>query len=337
MDSEQAPQANPSGEPSMSFRERKEHELRREQGEPSQPAEPIDDTSPSSELEGEADEQRQPDGTMLEESQDQPEGTEPDAALSEPESDEWTVQAKEWQEKVTAAEDARKSMETDYRRKTHKLSEAAREVNAKAEEVETTAQYFAHQADASLQQFNGIDWAMLRTDPEKFQQAQNAYQQATQQQQQRHAELEKIKSRRSEIESQNQQHIADHSKGVLTHQIPGWGNEVYSKLREFAAKEYDYSEAEFDKIVDWRPIKMMHDAMKAKSIKTESGKVLKKVGQKRGSSAPGTRTAGIQAPRNAQGQYMAAREESMKNPGNKDAFRAMKARQLEAERDRRRR
>ena len=335
--SEDSTQANPTGEPSKSFRERKEEALRMESGaEPSQP-EP-DDTSPSSDPE-EGTEQRQPDGTMLEESQDQPEGTEPDAALEDTEESgsEWTARDKEWQEKLDTAETARKSMETDYRRKTHKLSEAARDVNSKAEEVESTAQYFAQQADAALQQFNGVNWTQLRTNPEEFQKAQSAYMQANNVAQQRQGELAKIKERREEIANQSQQQIADHSKGVLSHQIPGWGNELYSKLRDFAGKEYDYSDDEFDRIVDWRPIKMMHDAMTANTVKAGTDKVLKKVGQKSGAQAPGGRTAGMKQPRNAEGKFIAAREEARSNPGNKEAFRSMKARQLEAERDKRRR
>jgi hypothetical protein len=132
------------------------------------------------------------------------------------------------------------------------------------------------------------------------------------------------------MRAQQNERIAEHSRGVLMHQIPNWGGEVYSKLREFAEKEYDYTGEEFDKIVDWRPMKMIYDAHQATQTKRQAAKVVKKIGRKSGRKAPGKTAAG--QPRNAQGQFQAAREKSLHSPGDRAAFREYQQRRLELER-----
>lgn len=335
----QAPAREPTSR--EAFRARQAERLAQERGSQPEPEAP----SPMADTQDADTAERQPEEVSLEESEDQPEGETNEGALTDdtepvedqPEdSGDWTAREAEWQEKLTKAEEARKSMETDYRRKTHKLSESVREVDSRAEEVEATAQYFANEAAAALKNFENAPWQQLRTDPEKFQEAQNAYMQAQRHYEQRQAELQRIQERRKEIAEKNQQYIAEHSKAVLRHQIPDWGNETYQKLRDFAEKTYDYPSEEFDKIVDWRPMKMLYDAMTANAVRAESSKVVENIGKKTGKRPVGRRATREQ-PRNAQGQYTAAREKAMQNPGDRGSFREMKARQLAMERERGRR
>lgn len=327
-------QANPTAEPStaQSFRERKTAQLQQELE--SQPG-AVEDTSPDP-IEQDADEdQRETEGMLAEESEDQTETDSTEEALpdsAEAEGEEAEAEAEvdpqltEWQEKAEAAETARKSMETDYRRKTHKLAEASRAVQTQAEAVETTAQYLMNQAQAELAQYQNVNWQTLP--PEQHQQMQAGYMQAQQSVQQRQMELEQIHKTRQQYQAQQDSQIAEHSKGVLLHRYADWGAEKYTAAREFAEREYDFTPDEFDKVVDWRVMAMAVDALEAKTTKKEAAKVIKKVGKKRGTKRPG-RTASGQK-RNAQGQFQAAKEQFRKT-GDRAAFREMKRRQLEVE------
>ena len=328
-------QANPTREPSQSFREATEARLQQEHEAKFGQPESRDDTSPTAELGDEEAAEREPEEVEAEESeQDHPEAdTEAEASDEDIEPDsEWTAREAEWSEKVEKAEEARKSMERDYRHKTHKLSENVRAVESEAQEVKQTAEYYNNLAQAELQRFQSINWQQLQTQPEQYQQAQQAWMQANQVAQQRKQELEMITKRAEEMSRKNQDRLAEHSRGVLMHQIPSWGGDVYNELREFAEKEYDYSGEEFDKIVDWRPMKMLYDAKQAANVRAESVNVVKKIGKKRGRKAPG-RTADGQ-PRNQRGQFQKARDEAFSNPGDKQRTRDYFKKRLERERGR---
>ena len=329
-------QANPSAEPTATtFAERKQQQLRQER-ESRQP-EQQNVEPPAPEDEYSADE-RQPDEVEAEESeQDHTEADDTEGALQDEagtDDVEWTARETELTEARDKAEESRKSMERDYRQKTHKLSESVREVEAQAEEVAGAAQYMAAVADQQVAQFEHTDWAELRTRPEEYQAAQQQYMRATQMQEQRHRELESIKQRTNEIKQKNLDRIAEHSRGVLQHQIPNWGNETYGKIREFAQTNYDYSEEDFNQIVDWRQMKALHDAMQADQVKQSSAKVIKKTGKRRGK--PSGRNAPTTQLRNAKGQYESAKKEVEARPGDREAFRAMKYAQLQMERQGRR-
>jgi len=324
--------ANPSGEPSLSFREATEQRLRQEADNAQPDLQEVgaqDDTSPDPEAD-----QRETEDDLVEESEEgQPEAGEDEEAVEEPES-EWNARERELIEQAEKAEAGRKSMETDYRRKTHKLSQDSRAVESNAEEVKATAEYYANMAQQKLAQFNNVNWQELQTQPERYQQAQQAFAKAQQELRFHEQAVEQVKKRSEEMRSQHQSQVAEHSRGVLMHQIPNWGGEVYQQLRDFAEKEYDYSSDEFDEIVDWRPMKMIHDAWQATNTKKEAAKVVKKVGRKSGRRAPGKTADG--QPRNAQGQFQAAREKSLHSPGDRAAFREYQQRRLELERRKKR-
>ena len=324
--------ANPSGEPSLSFREATEQRLRQEADNAQPDLREVgaqDDTSPDPEAD-----QRETEDDLVEESEEgQPEAGEDEEAVEEPES-EWNARERELIEQAEKAEAGRKSMETDYRRKTHKLSQDSRAVESNAEEVKATAEYYANMAQQKLAQFNNVNWQELQTQPERYQQAQQAFAKAQQELRFHEQAVEQVKKRSEEMRSQHQSQVAEHSRGVLMHQIPNWGGEVYQQLRDFAEKEYDYSSDEFDEIVDWRPMKMIHDAWQATNTKKEAAKVVKKVGRKSGRRAPGKTADG--QPRNAQGQFQAAREKSLHSPGDRAAFREYQQRRLELERRKKR-
>src|SRR5210317_2416478 len=104
--------ANPSGEPSLSFREATEQRLRQEADNAQPDLQEVgaqDDTSPDPEAD-----QRETEDDLVEESDEgQPEAGEDEEAIEEPES-EWNARERELIEQAEKAEAGRKSMETDY-------------------------------------------------------------------------------------------------------------------------------------------------------------------------------------------------------------------------------
>ena len=318
--------------PPMSFRERKAQQLAAEREEREaverQPLEPEDVNSHD----------HDPDEGEPEESQlldDQPDG-EPDEGVEEEEAEEYTPRERELLEAAEEAEKRRKSMEVDYRQKTQKLSESRKEVDRNLSEVEQAAQYYAQMAQQSLRQFDGINWAELRTKPEEYQQAQQHYLQAENQARHMQQELETVKQHAQKIREQERAREAEISKGMLQQLRPDWSGELYQKAQEWADAELGYSDAEFAEITDWRLMMAMVRAMEADKIKAESKQRVRKAGRKRG-SAPAGRNAPQNVGRDAAGRFTTAREEAFANPGNKKTFREMKMRQLELERGRQRR
>lgn len=327
-----------SDEAIQSFADRKAQQLRREFGAdaPNQP-ESNDPTPESAELESlpgeDQPDDRQPEGGALEEPTGQPDSG-PDAGADQDEPPPWAAREQELLKAAEEAEARRRSMEQDYRRKTQNLSDAMKAVREQAQQAEESAQYMARIADSGMAQFQNVDWEALKTDPVRYQEASRAYQQALQQQQARHTELRQIREWGQQQQEKNRQYQAEHSKGVLRHVIPNWGNELYGELREFAEQNYDLTGDEFDNITDWRPMAILHDAMKARKIANGSGEVMSKIGRK--SARPHAAANKAPQPRDEAGKYRKARAEAMANPGEKGRFAAMKAAQIRAERDKNR-
>lgn len=60
---------------------------------------------------------------------------------------------------------------------------------------------------------------------------------------------------------------AEESVEALQTKIPGWGNDLYGKVRQTAVKNYGFKETEVNAITDHRAIEVLHDAMKWRELK----------------------------------------------------------------------
>ena len=336
--------ANASGEPSTreSFRDRKARELSQELD--SQPAE-SEDTSPTDALHDEEPSERETEEEVYEESdEDQPEETEAEEAIDDESDEEFddTPEVAELRERLDTlaterdqAIEAKQSFEKDYRRKTHKLGEQFRQQDADREQLANIAQFQTQQAEAALQQFNQVNWQQLQVnDPAQFQQLQQSYQQAAAQAQHQKAQQQQMLELFKKRKKAETDYRSEVSREILTREIPNWGGELYKELCDFAGSEYDISEKEFADLDDWRPMRAIYDAYKSRQVKTKSKDVVKKIGRKRGKPPAGKTAPGGQ-PRNTAGQFKKARAEAHARPGDKGAFREMKAAQLNAESKRR--
>ena len=330
--------ANGSTEPQapQSFRERKMQQLaaERTEREASDPTRQPEPEEAPDDVETLADDtaDREPETELLDDSEEQPEGDYDDDADQDEVA--YSPREIELQEAAEKAEGLRKSMEKDYRHKTHKLSQDRKAASDERSEVKRAADYYANMAAQELAQFDGVNWAELRTRPEEYQQAQQRYLQVEAAARQRQAEREQINARSDEMDAADAQREAEHSKAVLQQTRPDWNQELYGKAREWASEELDYSPDEFDKITDWRLMLALVKGMEADGIKTKSKKLIRKAGKQRAAPAAG-RNANQTSNRDAKGKFTNARKEAFDKPGDRQSFREMKFRQLQMERNKR--
>ena len=323
----------------MSFRQRKMAELAAERqaadgGQPDTPDQHVDDTD--------AVDTRQPDDADYEGSdEEQPEDDADAGALEDTDDVEpddnggpWTAEVEEWREKAQQAEDARASMQKDYSRKTAAVAEQRRALEEAMGQVEQAAQYHAHLAGQELQRFEGVDWNQLAAEPQQYQQAKAAYQQAVQMKQARDQELAQILENNRQQQAAARRRQAQVSQDILRHTVPGWNKDKYVELREFAS-EFDYTPEEFDANVDARMVRLLDAAKRGADTAKAAPKVLKKVGKKRGKRAQG-RNIPVQQ-RNAKGQFANAEKSLRENPGNRQLTRDYFQKKLALEREQKRR
>lgn len=338
--------AEPS-QPPPSFRERKQQQLAGEREQTRQPQPDSDDQPDREAVQRQAEEPALEDSIEEQpESADEPEAIleeedEPDVSESADDADDdeerYSPRERELMREAEEAEKNRKSMEVDYRHKTHKLSQHMRETEGDAEKVQKALEFCAQLAEQHVNQFQNVNWQELQTRPQEYQQAVQQFQAAQAHRQQMVQGMQQSIDYAAKLKERNLSAQAEHSKGVLEHSIPGWSGETYSKVREFATTEYGYDASEFDQIVDWRPVKALHDAMQAQNARKRGAELVKvKAKKRRNNGAPSGRNAEVVS-RDAKGRYSRARDEAISNPGNRNAFREMKQRQLAMERDRLRR
>jgi len=331
-------QANLNKEPATP-REMFADRLRRErEGRQPEPAEPA--SAPEPDMATESLSAGQPDADLVpqEEYEDEDEeGAVPTAEDGEAEdgdSDipaEYRKQIDEWRTKAEKAEEARQSMERDYRRKTHKIAEASRELEDGVAEAVQTVQYLAGRAQERMAKYQGIDWADIQArDPAQFQSAQRAYAQDLQAARQAEQEHQTVLQRAREMREQAREREAALSKEVLPAVIPEWGQDHYVRLRDYAAEQLDMTPAEVDAVTDWRMMRMIHRLWEVDN----AGQRVTRRPQATSKPPRGVRNTPTGQTRNARGQYTAAKRAAQGAPGDRQKTREMFAAKLRAERER---
>ena len=314
--------ANPNGEPSLSFRQRAAARISAERPEPQAempPANPPAD--PQMELDIESTEAEIDEGAIEDAEGEYPAGDE--------DADEDPTSAIErWRRQAEEADEARQSMERDYRRKTHKIAQTVEELRERVVEARATHEVLLTEAQAEMMPFQNINWNALQQDPVQYQQASAAWREAQTKYQRRIAEAERLIQRTREMRDEARKSQAEISKDILRSQVPGWSGEKYQEIKQFAVDQYDYTPEEVDEQVDWRWIKVMDDARRV--IKRPGVKGVTAVGKP---PASGKNRPVAQA-RNAQGKYQTARAHAFENPGNRGALRSALEAKLKAERNR---
>lgn len=152
--------------------------------------------------------------------------------------------------------------QADYTRKTQAVAE-----QRKAAEDER--QYFASSLNsiltavgADIQRFENVDWERAAAEnPEQYRQAKAAYEQSSQLFHGIRQQTEEFVQRTKQAQEKALKAQAQESVAILKTAIPGWNNELYAQIGEYAQKELGFKPDEFNNIADHRAIQSIWKAM----------------------------------------------------------------------------
>lgn len=196
-------------------------------------------------------------------------------------------------------------MESDYRRKTHELAETRKAFESEREQVATElnrqyqeAQHLTGVLEQQLiGEFNSIDWNQLRAEnPAEFAAKRQEFNE-------RMANIQGIKQnvgfqlqRQAEEAAQKQafelQNILQREAQKLTEVIPEFrdeakAKEVKGKIKTFL-RDFGFSDEEIGGIYDHRYVKILHDAMAYRELKSKGVETKNKVATAPKLAKPGT-------------------------------------------------
>jgi len=193
----------------------------------------------------------------------------------------------------------------DYTKKTQEVAEQRKELEAlQAQFNETSKQYQEQQQlnnlliedvakvtalDQQLAQYQNVDWQQLSDSD--FVEAQKLFFQYNQLQQQRTEAVSQFEDKRQDALNKQQQMIADQvakGKEQLAKEIPNWSPQTTQEIIE-ASKDYGFTDSELNGIVDPRHVRVLHDAMQWRKLKSKNSVTKKKVASAKPVVKPGSK------------------------------------------------
>ena len=198
----------------------------------------------------------------------------------------------------------------DYTQKTQQVAEQRKELEAYAQQIQMQEQAFQQQVqlnnvliedvakittlDQQLSQYSNVNWQELSDND--FVEAQKHFFTYNQLQQERSQLVSQFEAKKQQIAAQQSQLMADRvakGKEVLAKEIPGWSQETTQQLVS-VGKDYGFSDAELNSIVDPRHVKVLHDAMQWRKLQQNSS-VKKKVSSAKPVVRPGAKDTKAEA------------------------------------------
>jgi hypothetical protein len=269
-----------------------------------EPQEEQEELSAEPELEGEEVEEPEDEET---------EDDEPDAEADEEEDSDEEQTAEVVKLKVNG-EEVEKSLDEvvalaqqglDYTQKTQQVAEQRKELEALQEQLNGATKQFQEQQqlnsmliedvakitalDQQLAQYQDVDWQKLSDSD--FVEAQKLFFQYNQLQQQRTDSVSQFESKRQEALTKQQQLVAEQvrkGKEQLAKEIPNWSQQTTQEVIS-TGKEYGFTDAELNSIIDPRHVKVLHDAMQWRKLKSKDSVTKKKVASAKPVVKPGSK------------------------------------------------
>jgi hypothetical protein len=269
-----------------------------------QPQEEQEELSTEPELEGEEVEEPEDEET---------EDDEPDAEADEEEDSDEEQTAEVVKLKVNGEEVEKPLDEVvalaqqglDYTQKTQQVAEQRKELEALQEQLNGATKQFQEQQqlnsmliedvakitalDQQLAQYQDVDWQKLSDSD--FVEAQKLFFQYNQLQQQRTDSVSQFESKRQEALTKQQQLVAEQvrkGKEQLAKEIPNWSQQTTQEVIS-TGKEYGFTDAELNSIIDPRHVKVLHDAMQWRKLKSKDSVTKKKVASAKPVVKPGSK------------------------------------------------
>ena len=198
----------------------------------------------------------------------------------------------------------------DYTQKTQQVAEQRKELEAYAESIKAQEQAFQEQMqlnnvliedvakitslDQHLNQYANVNWQQLSDND--FVEAQKLFFSYNQLQTERSQLVSQFEAKKQQVVQKQSQLMAEKiakGKEVLAKEIPNWSPETNQALLS-TGKDYGFSDAELNSIVDPRHVKVLHDAMQWRKLQQNSV-VKKKVSNAKPVVKPGSKDTKAEA------------------------------------------
>ena len=217
----------------------------------------------------------------------------------------------------------------DYTQKTQQVAEQRKELEAYAQQIQMQEQAFQEQMqlnnvliedvakitslDQQLNQYANVNWNQLSDND--FVEAQKLFFTYNQLQQERSQLVSQFEVKKQQVVQKQTQLMAEKiakGKEILAKEIPNWSPETNQALLS-TGKDYGFSDAELNAIVDPRHVKVLHDAMQWRKLQQNSV-VKKKVSNAKPVVKPGSKDTKAEA--NSNHRQL---RESLRKTGKSDA------------------
>ena len=194
----------------------------------------------------------------------------------------------------------------DYTKKTQEVAEKRKELESLENQIRMQEQNLQQQSmlnseliqdvakitalDQQLSEYQDVNWEELSDSD--FVTAQKKFFTFNQLQQQRSNLVSQFESKRQEALNKQQQMVADKvAKGreVLAKEIPNWSQETTQEIISIGREDYGFTDAELNAIIDPRHVRVLHDAMQWRKLKSKNSVVKKKVSRAKPVVKPGSK------------------------------------------------
>ena len=194
----------------------------------------------------------------------------------------------------------------DYTKKTQEVAERRKELESLENQIRMQEQNLQQQSmlnseliqdvakitalDQQLSEYQDVNWEELSDSD--FVTAQKKFFTFNQLQQQRSNLVSQFESKRQEALNKQQQMVADKvAKGreVLAKEIPNWSQETTQEIISTGRDDYGFTDAELNSIIDPRHVRVLHDAMQWRKLKSKNSVVKKKVSRAKPVVKPGSK------------------------------------------------
>jgi len=174
----------------------------------------------------------------------------------------------------------------DYTQKTQQVAEQRKELEEYAQSIKAQEEVFRQEVelqnvlinevaqitalDQKLAAYQNVNWQQLSDND--FVEAQKLFFTYNQLQQDRNQLVSQFEAKKQEVVTKQRQLLSEKiakGKEVLAKEIPNWSPETNQALLS-TGKDYGFSDAELNAIVDPRHVKVLHDAMQWRKLQQNS-------------------------------------------------------------------
>lgn len=163
--------------------------------------------------------------------------------------------------------------QADYTRKTQAVAEQRKAAEEERQYYASTLNSILTAVGADVERFEGVDWERAAAEnPDQYRKAKAAYEQSLQLFSGIRQQTEDFVARSKQTQEAALQAQANESIAVLRTSIPGWNNDLYGQIGEYAQQELGFKPEEFNNIADHRAITSIWKAMqydKGRKVATE--------------------------------------------------------------------